>query len=273
MKITYAVSVVLLAFIVAVAGASGSWIFWEAWRGNDREVFRALLGGFAGAFFAFFFLRIGEGLKRLFEKQERNHVALVATEHYLNNCLGITGDNTFIAEDFLNLVSDKRLASNSAPVFLNSFTSYEIDRELLLGLTNIDLVNQLYTLNSSLRKLNDSMRTTDKANDELRNTFFSKPDTFGESYIANIRGQRDKYNELRSFLMQARDDIIDAIASTRVLLKSAPFFVWLLRLLTRRKYSQAFKRRFPAELEALKREVEEVGRASEERIKAVKAGG
>jgi hypothetical protein len=269
-KIAYAASIVLLGFILAVAGASGTWIFWEAWRGSDREVFRALLGGFAGAFFAFFFLRIGEGLKQLFVKQEKNHVALVATEHYLNNCLGITGDNVFVADDFLELVSEGRLSSESAPVYLNSFTKYEIDRALLLGLTNIDLVNQLYSLNSSLRKLNDSMGATDRANDQLRGAFLSKPETFRESYIENMRVQRRKYIELRGFMIQARDDIIDAIASERVLLKSPPFFIWLLRLLTRGKYSSRFNRRFPSELAEVNKEIEQVGRASAERIKAAR---
>ncbi len=266
MKVAYAISVVLLAIILAVAAGSASWIFWEAWRSSDREVFRALLGGFSGAFFAFVFVRIGEGLKRLYERQAKNHSSLIMAEHYLNNCLNVTGDNVFVAEDFLELISEERLVSGNLPFYMNTFSRYEIDRDLLLGLTNIDFINELYSLNSSLRKLNDSLAATDRANEQLRAALLTKPAEFHDSYVENMRRQRQRYVELRAFLIQASEDIIDAIGAGRVQLKSPPFFVWLLHLLVRKTYSRRFKRNVKPEIVALRQEIEEVAKASKLKI-------
>src|SRR5689334_17309051 len=108
-RILFAIGIIAVSVIAAVGVASGTWIFWDVWKSGDRDVYKALIGGFAGAFFAFLFVRLGEGLKRLLERQERNHSSLVKAEHYLNYCLSITGDNIFIIEDFATVLSEKHL--------------------------------------------------------------------------------------------------------------------------------------------------------------------
>src|SRR4051812_269798 len=98
-SVGFAIGVILVAIIGAIAASSVTWIFWDAWKGSDRDAFRALLGAFAGAFFAFLFVRFGDGLKKVYERKEKHHTSLVRLQHYFNECLSITADNEFIADD------------------------------------------------------------------------------------------------------------------------------------------------------------------------------
>src|SRR4029077_14309481 len=107
--------------------------------------------------------RLAEALKRLFDRQETHHKTLNRLQHYFNECLSITGDNIFVSEDFLKIFPDEVLAAGELRVFVNRFHPYPIERELLLGVSNVDFLNDVYTLNVELRKLNDSMGAIDRA--------------------------------------------------------------------------------------------------------------
>ena len=263
--ILFGVGVVLAAIIAAVAMSSATWAFWESWRSGDEVLFRALIGGFAGAFFAFVFVRLGEGLKRLYERQEKNHSSLVMAEHVLNTYLGIIGDNVFVVDDFTEIMSEARLAGEPPPISMNQFTPYEIDKELLVGYTNIDFVNDFHSLHSSVRKLNDSLATADRAHEQAKRLFLDQKIGRG-AYNSNMRIQRDKLQVLKGFLEEARDQTIEVMASAQLQLKDPPFFVRLLRILVRRTYTAGFRRQLPLEVDRIKQDIETVAAASQVRI-------
>jgi hypothetical protein len=228
------------------------------------------VGSFCGAFFAFLFVRVGEGLKRHYERQEENQKRLTQLQHYLNRTLGLIGRNVFVVDDLLELVTDEKLASGNVPVYMNRFERFEIDAELPIGLTNIDFVNEVYSLNQTLRKVDGSAETTDRALDQVTEAMISghiEPSAF----VENMRRHRDRCIELREFLYAAKDETVKVFAAARVLSKDPPFFIWLLRLLTRRTYRPSFAAARDAEVKLLNKEIDEIAAADKKRIEEVKA--
>jgi len=270
-NLLFGAGITVVAALAAIGAGSATWVFWEAWQGSDREAFRALLGAFSGAFFAFLFVRFGEGLKRIYDRKEKHHTSLVRLLHYFNDCLGITGDNVFIIDTFLNVFDDKRLQSNELPpIFTNRFHEYPIDRELVIGLTNLDFANDVYTLNVGLRKLNDSLATFDRSYAQIMEAFISKKiDT--AMYVGNIRHSRGRYVEMREFLLQTKADLIRLFASANLLTKDAPFLVRVIGALTKSGYSSRFKANLPAEIQKVSAGIDAGAKSSRLRIEGVQA--
>lgn len=264
----FGIGVAIVSALAAIAAASAAWVFWEAWKGSDREAFRALLGAFSGAFFAFLFLRFGDSLRRIYERKEKHHTALVRLQHYFNDCLNATGDNVFIADDCISVFNEARLQSGDRPIFMSQFQEYAIDRELPIGLTNIEFLNEVYTLNVELRKLNDSMATVDRAYAQVREAFLAKrlelPD-----YLANARLTRKRYLEMKEFLLQTKRDLIRLFATSNLLLKDAPFLVRVIRALTKSSYPKDFKKRLTEETSRVSQEMDGLAIISAERINEV----
>ncbi|MBI3527856.1 MAG: hypothetical protein HY067_07795 [Betaproteobacteria bacterium] len=269
-NLLFALGITVVAALAAIGAGSVSWVFWEAWQGSDREAFRALLGAFSGAFFAFLFVRFGEGLKRIYERKEKHHTSLVRLQHYFNDCLNITGDNIFIVVNFLSVFDEKRLQSNDLPIFINRFHEYPIDRELVIGLTNLDFANDVYTLNVELRKLNDSLVTIDRSYARIAEAFISKK-IDPAMYVANIRHSRGRYVEMREFLLQEKLDLIRLFASSNLLTKDAPFLVRVIRVLTKSSYSSRFKTDLPTEVKRVSAEIDAGAKNSRLRIEEVQA--
>jgi hypothetical protein len=134
--------------------------FWEAWRGADRDVFKALLGGFSGAFFAFTFVRMADWLKRLADRLEKDHSAVIAHTALPERLFRDHRGQHFCDRRFFAIVSEERLNSGIAPVYMNRFKQYPIDRDVLIDLSNVEFVNEIYWFNGSLRKLNDDLATS-----------------------------------------------------------------------------------------------------------------
>lgn len=268
--VLFALGVAVVAAVAAIAATSATWIFWEAWRGTEREAFRALLGAFSGAFFAFLFIRLGEGLKRVYDRKEKNEVALVRLQHYFNDCLNITGDNVYLADDTLQIFDEKRLQLNELPICTNRFQHYPIEREILLGLTNTDFLNDVYTLNVGLQKLNHSLAATDRSYEQIMEAFISKkiePPT----YVENVRHSKPKYIELREFLLETQDDLVRLFAAANLLRRDVPFLLRVIGALTKSKYSETFEAKLQAEIPRVQAEIQSGAEKSRVRIDRVAA--
>lgn len=263
----------LLAFgiaVVAVAAgllaASAAWLFWDVWKSSDLEAFRALVGGFTGAFFAYLFVRFGDALKKLYDRKETNHTALVKLQHYFNDCLNATSDNIFIINDCAKVFTEERLASAQAPLYMNAFHIYSIDREAIAKLTNLDFLNEVYSLNVTLNKTNHSLGTIDKAYTLFRDALLAK-NIDVPTYQGNARQYRDRCTEMRPFLEQLQGNLIRLFAVTNLLLKERPFFVSILQRFARTKYPKNFQRLLAVEHPRVKAEMEALSKLSAERIR------
>lgn len=265
-SILFGLSIAIVALAAAIAASSAAWVFWDAWKATDLEAFRALVGAFAGAFFAYLFVRFGDAMKKVYDRKEKNHTSLVRLQHYFNDCLNTTSDNLYIANDCIRIFAEPRLTSGGHPIFMNVFHPYQIDVELMIGLTNLDLINEIASLNAALKKLNDSLATIDRAYGQIRDAFIAK--TISEAdYLANARLTRDRCAQVRPFLSQTAEDLVRLFAVVQLLLKNPPFLVRVTQTLVRTKYPKGFEALLERETVEVKAGMDAIAQASERRIR------
>ncbi|SRR5581483_736691 len=269
-SVLFVIGIAVVSIAAAIAAGSATWVFWDAWKASDMEAFRALVGAFAGAFFAYIFVRFGDGLKKIYDRKEKHHTSLVRLQHYFNDCLNTTSDNIFIAEECINVFDENRLQGNEHPIFMNVFHQYPIDRELVIGLTNVKFVNEVYSLNVDLRKMNDSMATVDRAYAQVREAFVAKHIS-DVDYLLNARRTRQRSIELKAFLLQLKQDLIRLFATSNLLLQDPPFFVRFIRLVTETRYPRDFGITLGREVVKVTGEMEGIAQESAKRIREAHA--
>jgi len=269
-SILFGLGVAIVAIIAAIAASSVAWVFWDAWKATDIEAFRALLGAFAGAFFAYLFVRFGDAMKKVFDRKEKNHTSLVRLQHYFNDCLNTTSDNLYIANDCIGVFTEARLMSGNRPIYMNVFHQYQLDTELMIGLTNLDFINEIASLNTSLKKMNESLATINRAYSQIRDAFISKTIS-GSDYLENARLTRDRCVQVIPFLNQANDDLVRLFAITNLLMKNPPFLVWVTQALVRTKYPKEFETLLERETAEVKAGMEAITKASKQRIREAEA--
>lgn len=262
-----AIGVAIVVAAGAMLAGSAAWLFWDVWKSSDLEAFRALVGGFAGAFFAYLFLRFGDALKKLYDRKESNYTSLVKLQHYFNDCLNATSDNIFITNDSAAVFSEEHLASGSAPLYMNVFHQYAIDRDTITKLTNLDFLNEVYSMNVSLNKMNQSLASIDRAYTLFREALLAKNIDL-VTYQANARRYRERCVEIRGFLQQLQGDLIRLFSVANLLLKQRPLFVSVMQRLVRTNYPKDFHTQLALEQPRVRAEMESIAATSAERVRA-----
>ncbi|MDO8413935.1 MAG: hypothetical protein Q7S51_09135 [Gallionellaceae bacterium] len=266
-SIFFAIGMAIVATVAAIAAGSAIWLFWDVLKGTDLDAFRSIVGAFAGAFFAYLFVRFGDALKKVYDRKETNHTALVKLQHYFNDCLNTTGDNVFIVKNCVDCFTDERLTSAEVPIYMNNFQQYFINRDVVTQLTNVDFLNEVYSLNMSLHKMNDSLATIDRSYSQLRESYLAKNIDVG-TYKTNAQKYRNRCVEINSFLLQTKDDLTRLFAVANLLLQDPPFLVRIIRALVRTTYPKNFSIRLQVEKERVTTEIDAFAKASAEKIRA-----
>ena len=265
-SLSFAIGVVIVAIAAAIVVGSVTWVFWDALKSTNLDSFRAIIGAFAGAFFAYLFVRFGDALKKVYDRKESNHTALVKLQHYFNDCLNTTSDNIFIINNCVEVFTEARLASAKVPIYMNSFHQYPVNRDVVAQLTNVDFLNEVFSLNTTLRKMNDSLATIDRSYSQLRDSYLAK--TIDEAtYKANARQYRDRCTEIKAFLLQLKDDLIRLYAVTNLLMQDRPFLVRVILALVRTSYPKNFDVRLQIEQERVAAEIETFAKISAQKIR------
>ena len=269
-SLLFGIGVAIVAVAAAIAATSVTWVFWDAWKASDLEAFKALVGAFGGAFFAFLFVRFGDGLKKIYDRKEKNHSTIVRLQHYFNDFLNITGDNLFIADDCIRVFEEKSLQAGHRVIYMNVFHSYPVDRETLVGLTNVEFLNEVYSLNVDLNKLNASLAAVDRAYGHARDAFVATHlDLL--SYIDNARRTRDRCAEMRGFLLRTRHDLIRLLAMANLLAKDPPFLARVIRALTKTSYPRSLKSSLDAEISRVTADMDDIAKQSAQRVAAARS--
>ena len=125
-------------------------------------------------------------------------------------------------------------------------------------------------MNVGLNKLNDSLATIDRANSELRAALLAQTIP-PEAYLENARRTRERYREVYGFLKTSQAELVRTLATARLLVAEAPFFVMLIRRLTQGRHSKQFPDRLELEIQKVNAEANEIGKKSEERIASAKS--
>lgn len=247
----------LLVLVAAVAGGSLAWNLWSTWRGGDLEAFRAIAGGFSGAFFAFIFVRLGESLKQLYDRQIANHDALVRLDQYLNNCLEDLTINIGVIDNMQVVLADPMLRSSTIPLCPARFRLFQVDKKLPLTLTNIDYINDIYAFNTLLERVNMDLGGIQQDMQEIKEQFFAKA-LDEAAYKRNLAEFRDRTKvHYTPFLLQRRRDVVRLIGISRILYEQRPLWSRITQRIIRTSYPKNFSDRLASAEKDVLREIDQ----------------
>lgn len=257
---------VIFGFVLGVAMP----YFATLMSGTFGESHTVFLGAFLGAFFSYLFVRIGMALDAIRQRHAKHRDALIRLQYVFNEALNILGDNIFIVDSFKNIFKGYS-ASNEARIFGNVLHPIPYDNELLVSLGNLDLINQLYGLHVELRKLNDSMVTINRMSEKTTDAFI-QGHIDHRTYVANIKNDEPRYDEIRKFLSSATDGVIEALATVRTLSKAENFISKVITWTLPAQINDAQRQRISLEETKLRAEMQQLAQESREKIKKVSGG-
>jgi hypothetical protein len=268
-----AIEVLLLAVIAAFVTAACLIVFVDLFYTAGPQPSDAFRGGFWGAFLAFIFVRVSEAMNRFYQAGKDHRKGLGQVQFRLNEALNISNDNLFVLEqwDAFYLKTKEVHRTKVVPVFTNRIEFAPSVKDALMDLGSIGLVNELFLLESDLRKLNDSLETWQRSYEVARSAFIAK-DIDLATYLANVEQSNEHVQTLRKFVEGYMEDVIGALAATRLLTQYKPFLVKFYSWINPDRYSKAQDPNRDAEIQKLRSEVAQVGAESKKRIDGITGG-
>jgi len=257
MKTKFALIVLIVLYLFLLI------ILAEFVRFDMRDAILKALGAFTGAFFAFLFIRIGEMLTKLYERQRTHYSALVKLEHIFYRYLNDISDNVSVIEEISKI---KQRANNNPPTLsYNWLEAFIINDDILLDLANIALINEIASFNVNLRKINSDMESINGLYDEIRQAALHRLIT-PDSYIQNFEHYVTKLERVKAFLESLNEKSKRVLAIIRLLLKKRPAFNRLFGSLFPELRLLPSEKAIGAELDRVEEEIKEIRRKSREEI-------
>ena len=254
MRIKNFISTMLLLIIFAFIFSIGYFFFSKLFIKTDLEFASKMTGAFAGAFFAFLFVRIGDALTRFYDRQKKSYNGLVRLEYLCNEYLNRISDNVFIIDDFSKIATDS-MAKNEPFIYMNTLHEFIIPKDILLDLANIDLINEVFSFYADTEKMNHSIATVNRFYSEIKDAFVQQKIDYG-TYKTNVSIGLAKMTELRKFLLGLDQETKKMASTTRLLSKDKPFLTYLIHLSSREYLSKRIKNKVPSEIKKLEAEIE-----------------
>lgn len=262
------VSITLVVSVAAFVGGATIAVIYYILGQSPEDFSTAAVSAFLGAFFAFLFVRFGEFFAAYSERITSGHSALVKLEHLANLNMGIISDNIYKIDEFDGMYREYAAIEKRVFLWANRLSEIMLLGDLTIGPTNIDLINELFFLNSGYRKLNDSMDAANVAYAESKQALISKG-MEPEEFRANTARFRQRLLEIQLFLKHELDRTINVSAAVRVLAKRRTLLGYLLHMLPGRRYPRNFASQRASEEAKLRGEIEEVRRNSRAEIDAI----
>jgi hypothetical protein len=268
-KLKTAAEVLLLAIVAAFVAAIALGLFVDLFWSADKKPAEAFRGAFYGALFAFIFVRLGEALNRLYQAGKESRKALGLVQFNLNEALSITDDNIFVLQEWRRFyVAFTRRGGAEVPVFANHMERIPSSKDVFIDISNIGLVNELFSLESNIRKLNDSLETWEQAYQDAKKLFMTDQRTLA-TYIANTDRANAEVAGLETFLRALIDETMLALAAVRILLEDRPFLAKMYSWITPDRYVGPEHPIRLVELKKLQAEAQEISRESRKRINSL----
>lgn len=259
------ISWAFLITIIAFLFASGFIVFSKLFLAIESEYIKSAAGAFMGAFLAFIFVRISDGFTAYYNRKEKNHSALVKYQHYLNSLLTELDDNIFLIDTFEKIFNSN---NKNIPVWGNRLKEVPIDKSLIYDLLNIDLINEIFSLNTHLNKINGSCNTINHSYGEILKAFLDKIIPL-EDYLRNVDKMKKDVFDIRKFIYKEQEETKHILSVVRVLCRDYTFFSQIIRLFSKTKYTKRLTKAIKNESLVLEDEINEVQTESQERINNV----
>jgi len=268
-KLKTTAEVLLLAVVAAFVGAMALVLFVDLFWSVDNKPAEAFRGAFYGALFAFIFVRFGEALNRLYQAGKESRKALGVVQFNLNEALSIVNDNIYVLQEWGRFyVAFTRRVGEHMPVFANHVERIPGSKDVFIDIFNIGLVNELFLLESNIRKLNDDLETWEGAYKDAKKLFMADQRNLA-TYVANTDRANAEVAGLERFSRTLADELMLALAVVRILLADKPFLAKMYSWLTPDRYVGPQHPIRQAELKKLRAEAREISQESRKRISSL----
>ena len=217
---------------------------------------------FAGAFFAFFFLRLAEFFTKIYERQLKHYNALVLLETQLNELGGIIHDNLYLIPSF-------RKAISSGNIYFSKIRPLPFDRSHYSNLHDLDLINDLFDFNNQLRKLNDDIDSLTDGYQDIKNAYIQH-NIQKQNYLINAQIYSEQLIAIEAFLTDMQNRTIQLMAKVRLMAnKDLPLGTRIGRLFIKTSGLSIKKKDITNEEKKIHKEIESTKRKSRKEIENV----
>jgi ABC-type transport system involved in multi-copper enzyme maturation permease subunit len=264
-KVSAILFLVILMFIAVFCWHAFNKLFIE----TSDQLSNSAVAAFFGAFFAFLFIRIGDFINSYLDRINKGHNSLIKLERLLNFSLSELDNNLFVIESFEETYDKYKKKENTNIIFWqNRLTSVSVLDELLSDLLNIDLINELFTLNIHLHKLSETAEDINAAYKELKDALINKS-IDPNNYMENLAKTREHLLLIKKFFTSSISETTQALAAVRVLAKNLPLKGYLLKMRPSYHYGKQFKAKRENEQKTILREIGEGKKEDKAKIDAI----
>lgn len=224
-----------------------------------NQIYIEGFSAFAGAFFAFLFLRLAEFLSKIYERQVKHYNSLVILDTQLNELGGIIHDNIYLIPFFKKSIT-------LGNIYFSKLRSMPIDKSHYENLHDINLINDLFSFNYQVRKLNDDIDSLTNGYADIKNAYIQhniqKPD-----YLINAQISAELLTTLEVFLKDMEECTVQLMAKVRLMSKrDVPLGTRIARLFIHTSGSKLKKNEIENEAKKLHKEIEETKIKSQKEI-------
>ncbi len=229
---------------------------------TNTELYIQGFGAFAGAFFAFLFLRLWDFFSKIYQRQVKHYNALILLETQLNELVGIVNDNAYVIPFFKNAIT-------SGGIYFSKLRQLPIDRSHYLTLHDIELINELFSFNCQLRKFNDDIDSLTDGYSDIKNAYIQQH-IERQDYLVNAQISADHLITLEAFLANIEDRSLQLMAKVRLMArKDIPFGTKFTRFFIHTSGSKLSIENIAKETSRLQNEIEVTKTQSQKEIEEV----
>jgi hypothetical protein len=234
---------------------------------NTQFLGATVITSFAGAFFAFLFVRIEGAFEKIYKRQTIHYNALVKIEHDSNRLFGAIHQKIFVIEGFLEMVEE--IKTKQVPlVWTNKFKPLMYDKTVLLELSNIDFINQLFGFYSEVEKFNDTLETLQYTYDQYASTFTAKL-LDKDWFILRTLELENTFFTIKAFAEKLVEENKEIYCLSKVLLREKPFLTIIMGFYVKKKINEKDKDEAEKEKDILEEQIKKSETESRERINQV----
>ncbi len=247
-------------FIILALGITVGFVSYFAFQAlnlifikHDINANAQLLSSFLGAFLAFLFVRLGEGLRRIYERQAKNHTTLIELQHIHNANINTIHDNLYLCGKLVEAFN--KVTENGMPLLVpNKIMPLQTDFERLTRLTNLDVINSAFRFYTNIKKFNEDADSFNESYADLRNDLRAgKIDI--QTYRVNIPGFLHIVEALKKFLVRCQRENFRLLATIRADSDVPTVLGWIINLITKERIDACKKRKILRQLKALRKEL------------------
>ncbi len=223
-----------------------------------------IASAFAGAFFAFLFIRLAAWLKDRRDRKIKDRRALGKIQFICNINYGVLSDSLFVIDWILKVIKDAE-EKKQLPFSANRLDKLSVEKDVLLDIDNSDFLNDYFSYIVTLEKHNNDIDSINQFHESMKMAKLGGKIT-PENYVDNMNRLGKNLNVYKKFCVDTMGKTEIILAKSRVLLLREKSLLKRIFSSKPKLYSRGFEKKLIAELDILKKEMELVKKKSREEM-------